>query len=101
MDTRDTKLTEAWKAHVAITYVDKFDDYGCNFSGHLAVVRGRIPLGHHPRNGEFGSMSCVDVSVESGRQIKDRHSGAKMLLGMPDVVMRIDEAEWTERRNVD
>ncbi len=93
--------SEVWTDHVVITYVDKYEECGCDFSGYLVVVDCMVPLDEHPHYGKHGAMATVDVTQEAKRIILERHPTAVMLLGFPATVMRIDATEWTERRNVD
>lgn len=97
---RNPDPQERWKSHIRITYEDSYTEHGCHMYGPLAIVHCMRAHKNHPGWGQFGSMSCYDVSDEAEIRIKVRHPEAVRLLSIPDVVMRIDQTEWNKRQTM-
>jgi hypothetical protein len=77
-----------------------YTDHGCHITGHLIIARCTPAFDAHPRSGEFGSCSCLDV-VDLAREVLEEHgircSGTdrhKVKLGIPDLVVAVSEEEW-------
>ena len=72
------------------TRVDKYYKHGCSFSGKLAVIDYSGELKNHPRQGQFGGMAFVDVAEEAAKFAQERYPGCKVLLSVPELVVRIE-----------
>ena len=82
---------EEMKAAMTADRVDEFHDYGCHFHGKLVVVRCPEQIQRiHPRSGQFGSMSCLDVGDVAMQLIAEKgYDVEEKLLAIPDVVVRV------------
>ena len=78
-----------------IQYIDKFDQYGCNWTGNLAVVdysaRADEIRAPQPLAG-FGRGASIDALRDAEALMKSEHpEGFEVLLGIPKLVVRLKE----------
>lgn len=76
-----------------IKEVDTYEESGCKFYDKLLVVKTSLYWKSHPKYGEFGSMSVLDVYIEAKKYVTEKYKGKnlKERLGIPDLVMEIIE----------
>lgn len=76
-----------------IEEVTAYTKNGCNFSGNLLVIETSLYWKSHPRFGQFGSGSVLDIYEDAKKYMTEKYKDKKLKerLGLPDLVMEIIE----------
>jgi hypothetical protein len=73
-----------------IEEMNHWSNYGCAFSGKLAVVEYQKDMENNPKWGTWGSGIVYDYAEEAERMIKEKYGEKfKVLLNIPTLVCRL------------